>query len=255
MAATEGVKFSKKPLQEKSTNPKEGYKTTLEAIEFIIKAKVSDELFEKLEKTGFIDALPKAITKNSFVVSIDIRKSTRLMELAKSESSFFTFISEFVRDSREKIDKAGGLFDKFTGDGILCHFIILEDTSKKDPKKEIIGEVAEKILELCSELHDTFDKTYKKYIDQNFFKCEPVVGLGIGVDFGEVSFSVIDEEFYAVGTPVVYACRLSDADAKQTYFNTRAFNKLPSAAVKSEFKKDTFTPKNSDAMWIYSKTH
>lgn len=55
----------------------------------------------------------------SFVMSIDIRRSTELMLKARSPESFATFITDLCIDLMEIIKQSYGVVDKFTGDGGL----------------------------------------------------------------------------------------------------------------------------------------
>jgi class 3 adenylate cyclase len=51
-------------------------------------------------------------------------------------------------------------------------------------------------------------------------------GLGIGIDFGEVSVVDVNGELTVVGSPVVYACRLAAAPAGVTLLNEQAYQEL-----------------------------
>ena len=154
-------------------------------------------------------------TCNAFVVSIDVRRSTELMLKAKTPQLFAEFIIELARLFRVVILKKYGVFDKFTGDGVLAFFP--EFYSGK-----WAGLLA---VEAAHECHDLFEELYRK--NRRCFKSVlKDVGLGIGIDFGEVNIVNIKGELTVVGTPVVYACRLGGADAGHTLANQPAYDML-----------------------------
>ncbi len=55
---------------------------------------------------------------------------------------------------------------------------------------------------------------------------EPHIGLGIGLDYGNIQMVQIGGEFTVVGTPVVYASRMAGAEAGQMYLNEPAYEKI-----------------------------
>src|SRR5690606_4988561 len=56
------------------------------------------------------------------VISIDIRRSTDLMLKAKSPTEYSDFITGLSQKLSQIIIQHLGIFDKFTGDGILAFF-------------------------------------------------------------------------------------------------------------------------------------
>jgi len=52
--------------------------------------------------------------------------------------------------------------------------------------------------------------------------------LGIGIDYGNIRFMRIAGDLTVVGTPVVYATRLSSAPAGKTLLNQPAYEKIVS---------------------------
>jgi len=72
---------------------------------------------------------------------------------------------------------------------------------------------------------DTTDIVYKD--NYNLFSVVRAdIGLGIGVDIGQTCLALINGDFTVVGSPVVYACRLSSAPANHTLLNQNAFEKI-----------------------------
>lgn len=170
------------------------------------------------------DARQKLLTDNSFrelfqdakscesvVVSIDIRRSTELMLKARKPELFSKFITELSQKLSENILSNFGIFDKFTGDGILAFF----------PKFYSGEQAIIRALKAAEECHNIFKEHYK-----NSRECFNVfikdVGLGIGIDYGTVTLVNTRNELTVVGIPVVYACRMGGAKAGETLLNQPA---------------------------------
>lgn len=153
----------------------------------------------------------------AFVVSVDIRRSTELMLKAKNPERFAAFISELCAEFLGIITRNFGVFDKFTGDGILAFF-----------PKFFSGEDAGLLaLKASIECHEAFERHYRGN-RSSFTSILTSVGLGIGVDFGVVHLVKMPGSLTVVGVPVVYACRLGGAPAKETYLNQPAFDEVSS---------------------------
>ena len=149
---------------------------------------------------------------DSFILSIDIRRSTDLMLNAREPELYSRFIVGLCDDLGSAILDNYGVFDKFTGDGILAFFP--DFYSGLDA-----GYLA---IKAASECHRRFDMHYRRC--REYFS--PVLldtGLGIGIDFGRVKLARVRDGLTAIGTPVVYACRLSSARAGLTVLNQQAY--------------------------------
>ena len=130
----------------------------------------------------------------------------------------------------EKIIKDNyGVFDKFTGDGILAFFP--DFFSGEDSHY-----FALKAAKAC---HEEFQSKYKENA-ACFSTIKANVGVGIGIDYGEISFVTICDDLTAVGTPVVYACRLGGAPANQTLLNQGAIDRIKELYV-NQFKSTART--------------
>ena len=135
--------------------------------------------------------------------------------MPKNPASFTKFITELSIILTDIIRKNFGIFDKFTGDGVLCFF----------PDFYTGADALYYALKTAKECHTAFEIFYGK--NRECFKCIiQETGLGIGIDCGEAHLSKIGFGYSAVGEPVVYACRLSSAPAGKTYLNQTAFEEL-----------------------------
>ncbi len=145
------------------------------------------------------------------VVSIDIRRSTELMLKARTPELFSKFITQLSSKLSQIIISNFGIFDKFTGDGILAFF----------PKFYSGKEAIIRAIKATTECHVLFYEHYNQSRDCfNVFIKD--VGLGIGIDYGKVTLVNTQSELTVVGIPVVYACRFSGAKAGETLINQPA---------------------------------
>jgi class 3 adenylate cyclase len=179
----------------------------------IIAAKHVTPALEDLVLHGDLDSsLLSEKEIEAFVLSIDIRRSTELMLKTTNPLYFANFLLTLSKYLKETVFLYNGIFEKFTGDGILACF----------PKK-FSGEHAG-FYAICAaqESHQEFAGYYRKY--RNIFKSVLLdVGLGIGIDYGKISMAYANDTLTIVGEPVVYACRMSGAPAGMTYLNQQAY--------------------------------
>lgn len=150
----------------------------------------------------------------AFVLSVDIRKSTDLM--AKMVPAYARRYGDVLiglwNKMKTVVQEEYGIFDKFTGDGILAYFPDFFEASCESAALRLLRSV-----ERC---HDAFLRSYPDLWEalsavpamaNPFDKSGGGVGLGIGLDFGAVRLVNVGTELTIVGAPVVYACRLASA--------------------------------------------
>lgn len=165
-----------------------------------------------LQSPTLMDKFFNTAESTAFVMSVDIRRSTELMLKARKPELFARFIGTLCSKLEDIIKEQSGVFDKFTGDGILAFFP--EHFSGKDN--------GYRALSASRACHKLFEDTYREY-RSSFSTIMADVGLGIGIDFGPVHFLKVASGLTVVGSPVVYACRLSGAPAGHTYLNQPAY--------------------------------
>lgn len=179
---------------------------------YAIKSRISSlgvkHLDNHPEMFEFFDGMSCDMT----VVSIDIRSSTQLMLNAKTPKDFVAFISDLSFALSNQVKDHFGIYDKFTGDGLLSFFPSFYS-----------GEDRVYRALLCAEsCHKMFQTLYAKHYDK-FCAVRADVGLGIGIDVGDTYLTFVNNEPTVIGTPVVYACRLSGAPCNTTYINQQVY--------------------------------
>lgn len=178
--------------------------------------RVGEPAHEKLlESESFRAEFAKDTPRNAYVLSIDIRRSTELMLKAREPKLFAEFIMTLAARMRQVIIDSFGVFDKFTGDGILAFF----------PEFYSGDDAGYFCLDSAAKCHEVFAITYKEH-RHCFLSVLADTGLGIGIDYGAVQIVQIGGDVTVVGAPVVYACRMSSCTAGETLVNETAFEKL-----------------------------
>jgi len=199
-----------------------------EKLERVLKALESKEKSSHIISRIHEEAVSKYLSSQEFrsnfehgketfavVVSIDIRRSTELMLKAKSPTQYSDFITALSEKLSKRIIGNFGIFDKFTGDGILAFF----------PEFYSGEEAILRALKAAEECHLVFEDHYKNCRNK-FTVFIKDVGLGIGIDSGIVSIANTSSELTVVGRPVVYACRFSGAKAGETLLNIEPYEQL-----------------------------
>lgn len=193
----------------------------------------SSKLFELFQKNEVC---------NAFVVSIDVRRSTDLMLKAREPKLFAEFITSLAEKLRSIILERYGIFDKFTGDGILAYF----------PDFYSGQDAGLQVVEASEACHQAFKEHYNNN-RKCFLSIINDVGLGIGVDYGEVTIVRMHGELTVVGTPVVYGCRLGGANAGQTLVNQPAYEMLmENYSEYIDFSEASIDFKHEGSMLAYS---
>lgn len=172
---------------------------------------ISEEAARKLISPEFKDYFKHGSEYETVVVSIDIRRSTELMLKAISPAKFASFIIEIRRKLIAVVLRNYGIYDKFTGDGILAFF----------PTFYSGEDALLHALRAATECHQVFNEYYNEN-KSSFTVFLKDIGLGIGIDYGKTTLLNEDGELTVVGTPVVYACRMSGTQAGNTVLNIQA---------------------------------
>lgn len=141
-------------------------------------------------------------------ISVDLRRSTYCMEFAKSEEKFARWIHHLVVKMREVTHLHSGVFDKFTGDGCIVHFLQSDFGNSGDGNE--LNAVDHALacavdLQRAIEIHM---RGLRKFLKHD----SPVFGAGIAIDIGIAHWSSMrgDPAPIVVGKGVVGACRVGN---------------------------------------------
>jgi len=151
----------------------------------------------------------------AFIMSIDIRRSAELMLKARTAELFAEFMAGLCEQVKSLICDKFGIVDKFTGDGLLASF----------PEFFSGPDAGYRAISVAHEAHVIFAKQYKQH-RSSFSTILADVGLGIGIDYGNIRFMRIAGDLTIVGAPVVYSTRMSCAPAGKTVLNQPAYEKI-----------------------------
>jgi class 3 adenylate cyclase len=165
-----------------------------------------------LERDEFRELFLSSRECRAFVMSVDIRRSTELMLKARTAEDFAQFTTTLCGDLMNIVLDSLGVFDKFTGDGVLAFF----------PDFYSGTDAAFRVVQAADRCHEAFKRHYHAF-RRSFTSILTDVGLGIGVDFGSVHLVQMAGGITVVGAPVVYACRLSGAPPGTTLVNQPAY--------------------------------
>ena len=206
-----------------------------------IRTQISESAKNKLDHDpSFADKFTNGHDENCYVMAIDIRRSTELMLKSKSAKHFEKYICTLCEGFREIILSNNGVFDKFTGDGILAYF----------PNFYSGPDAGYFVVRSAIDCHYFFKTHY--LANRNLFHIVlRDTGLGIGIDCGEVHLALINS-YTVVGRPVVYACRLSSACTDLTLINQAAYDKLKDKYTDTiQFKETAIKTKHEDQIITY----
>jgi class 3 adenylate cyclase len=171
------------------------------------KALLTSESFRK----GFLENTEC----DAFVMSVDIRRSTELMLKARRPDHFAKFITALCADLEALVKNSYGVFDKFTGDGILAFF----------PTFFSGDDAGFWAVMAAGRCHESFARHYRDFRG-SFISILKNVGLGVGIDYGPVHLVQMAGGLTVVGAPVVYACRMAGAPCGVTLLNQPAYEKI-----------------------------
>ncbi len=185
-----------------------------ERLKYIL-SRVNEEARQKLfESEDFVKLITSQNECDAAVLSMDIRRSTELMLHAKSPDVYAEFITTLVEKLSDAIMDSYGIFEKFTGDGVLAFF----PDFYSGPDAMLLA------LKAACQCHELFWEHYAQNRDCFDLPIEQT-GLGIGIDCGTVFLATINNELSIVRTPVVYACRFSASPGGSTCLTPRAYER------------------------------
>lgn len=164
--------------------------------------------------------IASASQHESIVLVADIRKSQDLMTFAVTPADFARRMLEFLEQARSVIDRHGGVFDKFTGDGLIAYF-------NPQIARRLGVDYVESFLSCAIDLQAFGRKHFEEWTASvRKLPSEPI-GLAIGSDVGIVVFNDNASHLVAVGDAIVWASRMaSEARAGEVVVNNLLYQLL-----------------------------
>jgi class 3 adenylate cyclase len=174
-------------------------------------------------------------------LAYDLRKSTFCMENADQLDSYATWVDQLVQILMGLGHHFGGVFDKFTGDGGLVHFV-------EEQCRRVIGlSSLDAAVETAIAMQDATTR-HLEHLRKFLFLNSRRLGACIGVGVGDTRWSLDHRHNpIIVGRGVVHACRLmNDADAGTIRLTNLAYQGLSSPHQKL-FTEEQFESKEHPA--------
>jgi len=169
-------------------------------------------------------------------LGFDLRKSTFCMDNA-APRDFAKWLDNLTQILMTVAHSFGGVFDKFTGDGAIVHFLARET-------KKLRGEGAVVAAIQCAIAMSNATAYHIKRLREFLRLDSELLGGGIGIDIALAHWSLDHRHNpITVGRGVVTACRLMDSTpARAVRITNIAYRKLP-AALQAAFHSISFKSK------------
>lgn len=164
---------------------------------------------QRFRRDELLDHIVDGEPIQMFVMAADIRGSTNLMKEAIRFQRFAFVMDKFVTSVRRGIQRTGGWFDKFTGDGFLAYWVT--QSGPEDEYHEQFVQAAGDMVHTARELIDLFHRRVLEDFRSNSRNLPEGVGLSIGLDAGPGYLVEIAGDLTVVGPPVVGSVRMVTA--------------------------------------------
>ena len=171
-------------------------------------------------------------------LSIDLRKSTFCMDNAAYPARFAQWLDELVQILTAVTHLHGGVFDKFTGDGALVHFL------ERESRLVYGSDPVVAALDCAVSMHRAVARHLENL--RTFLRLDSeLLGAAVGIDVADTFWSVDHRNNpITVGRGVVNACRLGDkTEAGATRVTNIAYQSLERSRDLAEFVRVHFASK------------
>ena len=159
-------------------------------------------------RTDVSPKIRRAITERkpveAIVMTADIRRSSAVMKESIDILQFANILDDFVGEFRTVLHFHNGWFDKFTGDGFICYWLLEEGFSAQ----------METVLTFSATVMESFRSYYYPAFLANLRNIPSGVGLSIGIDAGPCHVAPVAGDLTLVGPPIVGAVRMANAARK-----------------------------------------
>jgi len=156
-------------------------------------------------RTNVSAAIREAISETTpieaIVLTVDIRRSSCVLKESIDIPQYAKTLDDFVAEFRTVLHYHGGWFDKFTGDGFICYWLV----------EESFAERMETVLDFCCSVMNNFHSYYYPAFVANMRNEPAGIGLAIGVDAGPCYLTHIVGDLTIIGSPIVGSVRMCDS--------------------------------------------
>ena len=148
-------------------------------------------------RTNVSPSIRKSISEitaiEAIVLTVDIRRSSSVLKESIDIPQYARILDDFVAEFRTVLHYHGGWFDKFTGDGFICYWLV----------ENSFAERMETVLDFCCSVMDNFRTYYYPAFVSNMRNEPAGIGLSIGVDAGPCYLTPIVGDLTIIGSPIV----------------------------------------------------
>ena len=156
-------------------------------------------------RTNVSPAIRKSISEitaiEAIVLPVDIRRSSSVLKESIDIPQYARILDDFVAEFRTVLHYHGGWFDKFTGDGFICYWLV----------ENSFAERMETVLDFCCSVMDNFRTYYYPAFVSNMRNEPAGIGLSIGVDAGPCYLTPIVGDLTIIGSLIVGSVRMCDS--------------------------------------------
>ncbi|MDP2170598.1 MAG: hypothetical protein Q8J96_09265 [Rhodocyclaceae bacterium] len=170
-------------------------------------------------------AITERLPVEAIVMTADIRRSSSVMKESIDILQFANILDDFVGEFRTVLCYHNGWFDKFTGDGFICYWLVDEGFATQ----------METVLAFSATVMESFRSYYYPAFLANLRNMPSGVGLSIGIDAGPCYVAPVAGDLTLVGLPIVGAVRMANAARKpyELLMNAYPGNRLTDGASRN----------------------
>lgn len=152
------------------------------------------------------DAIAQRVPVEVIVLSADIRRSAFILKESINIPHYASVLEDFIAEFRTVLTYQSGWFDKFTGDGFICYWVV--DKEFHEPMKMA--------LDFSRSVLENFRSYYYPAFVANMRNVPSGAGLSVGIDAGQCYMLPVAGDLTLIGPPIVGAVRMNSASQAYT---------------------------------------
>ncbi len=143
-------------------------------------------------------AIIEVLPIEAIVLTVDIRRSSCVLKESIDIPQYARTLDDFIAEFRTVLHYHGGWFDKFTGDGFICYWLV----------EDAFAERMDTVLDFCCSVMENFRSYYYPAFVANMRNEPSGIGLSIGIDAGPCYLTPIVGDLTIIGSPIVGSVRM-----------------------------------------------